>query len=382
MSESNTGKISLIAHNSSAFVDPVFGLCSLKVLLLLLRGCEPRIHLLRQLAIRYNMPNSDVIIKYEVYDSGAFLPEAKEGGTRPSEAEWENASVRASKLMVKSFDTADLSSSASWLGLEQIQEQGQDSNKERSDAGLILPPLKSAIAIQPPAQPRGPRYEFTTGNHFEYTSALLQIRPSAKRTSAGGDCSKAVHQRWLRKEEFWEHDVLSIGPSMPCDCIGRCREGFCACFRLNTPCTSACQRTTPNNRHDECENTVAARRFSSRLRNLQAAGEECFLQDENFKSNSSPESFEVLIDGKWVKYVLFAGDPDIAAIFLRHDSGTWNNALSSVTLNEEDMKQLISLFTSGSVMADAFLEYLSLSVLESHENSTRTRLKCPPGRSK
>jgi hypothetical protein len=286
-------------------------------------------------------------------------------------------------LIVNNFVTEDSSSSARGLGLEQKKYQGQGSHKERSNSSLILPPLKSAIAIQPPAQPGGSRCEFIFENNFnEYTTALPQIRPSAKRTSAGRECSKAVYQRLLKKEEFSEYHVPSIVPStsMSCDCIGRCREGFCPCFRLNTACTSACQNSSPTNCHAECENTLTARRFSSRLSELQAAGEDCFLQDHNFRSESEySDHFEALIDGQWVEYVQFAGDPEIAAIFVRHNSGTWNHALSSVTSKEVDMKQLISLFTAGSVSADRFLEYLNLSVLESRENCTRTRRKFPSG---
>jgi hypothetical protein len=167
---------------------------------------------------------------------------------------------------------------------------------------------------------------------------------------------------------------------MSCDCIGRCREGFCPCFRLNTPCTGACQKSSPTNCQAECENTLTARRFSSRLSELQAAGEDCLLQDHNFRSESGySDHFEVLIAGQWVEYVQFAGDPELAAIFVRHNSGTWHALGSSTTLKEVDMRQLISLFTAGSVRADKFLEYLSLSVLESREDCTITKRKFPSG---
>jgi hypothetical protein len=203
------GKDLLIPHNSSEFLDPVipvFGLCSLKVLLSLLEGCEPRIRLLRQLAMRYNMPNLDVIIRYKKYDGRPSRTEFKERDMRSPDVEWQNSPVlvetRSSALIVNNFVTEDSSSSARGFGLEQKQYQGQGSHKERSNSDPILHPLESSIDIQPPAQPRGSRCEPIFGNHFEYTTASPQIRPSAKRTSAERECSKAVYQRWLKKRRI------------------------------------------------------------------------------------------------------------------------------------------------------------------------------------
>ncbi|KAF4622802.1 hypothetical protein G7Y89_g14223 [Cudoniella acicularis] len=315
------GKHLLGASQSST---PIFGLCALKRLLPLLRSCEPKIRVFRQLATRYNMPDADVVIRFEVYPDrfNDLRVNIEQGEMNSSGLDLEIAAIPDETP--SSFDAKDIAGFAGWLGLEQEQEQEQDNKEGRSSGNLPLPPIKpSVVVFQPPAKPQGSLHQIS--HHFEYTSASPQICRSAKRTLVGKECSNAIYQRWLKKAEFWIHNATPADPRMCCDCIGKCREDFCACFRRNTPCTSACQTSAPNNCHDECENSEAARLFASRLSNLQAVGEECFLQDEHFKCwSDNPDRFKVLIDDKWIEYALFAGDPNTAAIFVRQNFKTWN----------------------------------------------------------
>ncbi|KAG4439468.1 hypothetical protein IFR05_005047 [Cadophora sp. M221] len=268
---------------SPTFLDPVFGLCDLKRLLSLLRGCEPRIRILRQLAARCGMHHADVVIRYEIYDETG------------QPIDW-------------------------MLGVEQ----DQNDNDAESREDLLMPTIEpSSMTFHPPTMGRGLSHR---GSHFEYTLATPQIRLSAKRTSDGEVCDKAVYQRWLQKEDFWMHNTAPEDTTKSCNCIGKCQDESCACVRRNALCTSACRASTVKNDHDECENTEAATLYSSRMRDLQAAGEECFIQNENgIKIHTDGlDRFAVRTKDRWVNYLLFAGDPKIAAIFIRENSVTSN----------------------------------------------------------
>lgn len=245
---SKYGKNFLLGDDRTGYLDTVFGLCDISTLFQLLKGCEPRIRILRQLATRYGFNHGDTIIRYTTY------PEVFDS----NENEHEEGEITGFSRSTTPVEETSF-----------LQENLMSPQRPAAPVRLCpLLPAKNGSLVPP----------------FEYASAIAQSRPSTKRGLTGEECTKSVYQRWLKKEDFLDHNHIPKNPLEVCDCIGVCREGFCACFRRNMPCNSGCQTSTPNVRYQDCENTQANRLYLSRLSKLQAAGEECFIvEDNNFK---------------------------------------------------------------------------------------------------